>query len=228
MRPTFHCFCNPGIQITTDAWKGYNFLRPEGWRHMMVVHKRYDQLPKHGGMCMFVFLRNFVCPLTGAHTNGVERTWRPMKRYFSFCFFDERRRMTVSFENVPKRKTSYFVQFRFLSLFMVIPVQSWAERNARWSNLRRNRQMFSVVMGWITRQVIPNTLSVITHSIHVVYTHSKLHYVFKYDKFIKYTQYTTCNPKIWKKNTPYNFCKIHGVNNTLFTPCNFLQKNYTV
>ena len=119
----------------------------------------------------------------------------------------------------PKRKTSYFVQFRFLSLFMVIPVQSWAERNARWSNLRRNRQMFSVVMGWITRQVIPNTLSVITHSIHVVYTHSKLHCVFKYDKFIKYTQYTTCNPKIWKKNTPCNFCKIHGVNNALFTPC---------
>ena len=35
---------------------------------------------------MFVFLSNFVCPLTGAHTNGVERTWRPMKRYFSIDF----------------------------------------------------------------------------------------------------------------------------------------------
>ena len=88
MRPLFHYFCNPGIQITTDAWKGYNFLRPDGWRHLMVVHKRYNHLSKHGGMCMFVFLRNFVCPLTGAHTNGVERTWRPMKRYFYFCFLD--------------------------------------------------------------------------------------------------------------------------------------------
>ena len=25
------------------------------------------------------FFSNFVCPITGAHTNGVERTWRPLK-----------------------------------------------------------------------------------------------------------------------------------------------------
>ena len=24
-------------------------------------------------------LSNFVCPMTGAHTNGIERTWRPLK-----------------------------------------------------------------------------------------------------------------------------------------------------
>lgn len=52
MRPIFHYFCNAGIQITTDAWKGYNFLRPDGWRHLMVVHKRYGHLNKDECMCL--------------------------------------------------------------------------------------------------------------------------------------------------------------------------------
>eukprot|EP00493_Phyllostaurus_siculus_P026272 UN26617 len=41
MRPLFHFWCMPQIRITTDAWGGYNFLRPDGWRHLSVVHKRY-------------------------------------------------------------------------------------------------------------------------------------------------------------------------------------------
>ena len=41
MRPLFQYWCIPGIQVTTDAWAGYNFLRPDGWRHLAVVHKRW-------------------------------------------------------------------------------------------------------------------------------------------------------------------------------------------
>ena len=52
MRPIFHYFCNVGIQITTDAWKGYNFLRQDGWRHLMVVHKRYSHLNMEECVCL--------------------------------------------------------------------------------------------------------------------------------------------------------------------------------
>ena len=119
MRPLFHFFCNPGIQITTDAWKGYNFLRREGWRHMMVVHKRYDALPKCDGMYVFVILRNFVCPLTGAHTNNVERTWRPMKRYFSlgFCDIADLMFLLRMFRNARRVTLSSFDSYLYSWLF---------------------------------------------------------------------------------------------------------------
>ena len=60
MRPIFHYFCNVGIQITTDAWKGYNFLRPDGWRHLMVVHKRYGHLNMEEWVCLCSWETSYV------------------------------------------------------------------------------------------------------------------------------------------------------------------------
>ena len=68
---------------------------------------------------MFVFLRNFVCPLTGAHTNNVERTWRPMKRYLSFCFCDDTECLFVlrMFKNARRVTLSSFDSYLYSWLF---------------------------------------------------------------------------------------------------------------
>ena len=68
---------------------------------------------------MFVFLRNFVCPLTGAHTNSVERTWRPMKRYLSSYFCDDTECLFVfrMFKNARRVTLSSFDSYLYAWLF---------------------------------------------------------------------------------------------------------------
>ena len=55
----------PGSIIHTDGWKAYNNIPTlsGGYTHMVVNHSK-----------------NFVNPLTGAHTQNVERMWREVKR----------------------------------------------------------------------------------------------------------------------------------------------------
>ena len=53
-----------GTLIVTDKWKGYLHLDKHGYRHEDVNHKR-----------------EFVNPLTGAHTNGIEGSWLHAKRH---------------------------------------------------------------------------------------------------------------------------------------------------
>lgn len=53
-----------GSVIVTDLWKGYNGLAPRGFIHFTVNHSE-----------------NYVDPITGYHTQGVERSWRTTKSY---------------------------------------------------------------------------------------------------------------------------------------------------
>lgn len=52
----------PGTTIISDCWKAYNCLNSEGYKHLTVNHSV-----------------NFVDPITGAHTNTIERRWRDTK-----------------------------------------------------------------------------------------------------------------------------------------------------
>ncbi|XP_068237611.1 uncharacterized protein [Palaemon carinicauda] len=51
-----------GTTVISDCWKAYNCLEKEGYKHLTVNHSV-----------------NFVDPVTGAHTNTIERTWRGTK-----------------------------------------------------------------------------------------------------------------------------------------------------
>ena len=89
MRPIFRYFCNPGIEITTDAWKGYNFLRPDSWRYLMVVHKRYNQLPKCGGSCVCV-LEKFRVPFDGSAHQQRRKNMAPYETVLFVLFISQR------------------------------------------------------------------------------------------------------------------------------------------
>ncbi|CAL4119845.1 unnamed protein product [Meganyctiphanes norvegica] len=56
----------PGTTIISDCWAAYNCLSQEGYIHLTVNHTY-----------------NFVDPITGAHTNTIERLWRSIKESFS-------------------------------------------------------------------------------------------------------------------------------------------------
>lgn len=52
----------PGTQIITDCWKSYDRLSSYGFEHLTVNHSK-----------------TFKDPITGAHTNKVERGWRDVR-----------------------------------------------------------------------------------------------------------------------------------------------------
>lgn len=54
----------PGTTIMSDCWKAYNNLGEENYEHLKVNHRL-----------------NFVDHKTGAHTNGIESTWRHAKNF---------------------------------------------------------------------------------------------------------------------------------------------------
>ena len=60
------------------AWSGYNSLARVGYNHLVVVHKRYKNFQY---MLIYFCVRNFVDPVTGAHTQGIERCWKSWKDY---------------------------------------------------------------------------------------------------------------------------------------------------
>ena len=51
-----------GTTVISDCWKAYDCLEKEGYVHLKVNHSV-----------------NFVDPITGAHTNTIERRWRHTK-----------------------------------------------------------------------------------------------------------------------------------------------------
>ena len=77
-------YIKPGTTIISDYWKAYDCLEEEGFVHLKVNHSI-----------------NFVDPVTGAHTNTIERRWRDVKSL------------------VPKygRRKSHFVGYLAVSYF---------------------------------------------------------------------------------------------------------------
>ena len=53
---------SPGTTIISDCWRAYNCLQNEGYQYLKVNHSV-----------------NFVDPISGAHTNTIERKWRDAK-----------------------------------------------------------------------------------------------------------------------------------------------------
>ena len=60
--PIIKAHVRPGTTIITDKWKAYVNLDKHGYVHLDVNHSK-----------------NFVDPLTGAHTNTIEGTWTHAK-----------------------------------------------------------------------------------------------------------------------------------------------------
>ena len=64
--PLINTIILPGTKIISDGWSAYTPLRngplPARYTHQIVNHSQ-----------------NFVDPITGAHTQGVERMWRDLK-----------------------------------------------------------------------------------------------------------------------------------------------------
>jgi transposase-like protein len=56
-------YIKPGTTIYSDCWKSYDCLKDEGF-----VHCTVNSI-------------NFVDPESGAHTNGIESSWRHAKRF---------------------------------------------------------------------------------------------------------------------------------------------------
>lgn len=64
--PIISEWIEPGTTIISDWWKAYDCLENEGYQHLKVNHSV-----------------NFVDPITGAHTNSIESTWRAAKASMS-------------------------------------------------------------------------------------------------------------------------------------------------
>jgi len=61
--PIVNEFVRPGTTVHSDGWAAYNHLGEHGYTHRVVVHEE-----------------NFVDPITGVHTQGVEAYWSRAKR----------------------------------------------------------------------------------------------------------------------------------------------------
>lgn len=60
--PIIQRWIKPGTTIISDCWRAYNSLTELGYIHLTVNHSE-----------------NYVDPITGAHTNRIESTWRAIK-----------------------------------------------------------------------------------------------------------------------------------------------------
>lgn len=58
-------YCEPGSVVHTDGWRGYNALEDNGFVREVVLHKE-----------------NYVDPISGAHTLGIERAWVEVKAWW--------------------------------------------------------------------------------------------------------------------------------------------------
>ena len=61
--PIIERHIEPETTIITDLWRGYNGLNDLGYNHLTVNHTY-----------------NFVDPVTFAHTQNIESSWRPLKK----------------------------------------------------------------------------------------------------------------------------------------------------
>lgn len=57
-------YIKPGTTIYSDCWRAYSSLNEHGFVHKVVNHSE-----------------NFVDPVTGVHTNNIERVWRDIKSW---------------------------------------------------------------------------------------------------------------------------------------------------
>ena len=62
--PLIQTFIKPGSIIISDQWKAYNKISELGYQHQTVNHSV-----------------NFVDPVTGAHTQNIERLWKDIKSH---------------------------------------------------------------------------------------------------------------------------------------------------
>ena len=62
LQPLIQKYVKPGSAIISDCWRAYNHLSHQGYIHYQVNHQRY-----------------FVHPVTGPHTQNIERAWRSYK-----------------------------------------------------------------------------------------------------------------------------------------------------
>lgn len=62
--PLVHDNVEPGSTVVSDLWPAYNRLKDEGYTHETVNHSK-----------------NFVNPLTGFHTQAIERVWKEGKKW---------------------------------------------------------------------------------------------------------------------------------------------------
>ena len=60
--PIIKGYIRPGTEIISDGWKAYNTLDQEGYTHIVVNYSK-----------------NLKDPVTGAHTNTIEGTWKDVK-----------------------------------------------------------------------------------------------------------------------------------------------------
>ncbi|CAL9700808.1 unnamed protein product [Knipowitschia caucasica] len=66
--PIIQKYVIPGGTILSDSWRAYNTLTDDGYIHYQVNHERF-----------------FVHPITGAHTQHIERAWRTYKEQVYRC-----------------------------------------------------------------------------------------------------------------------------------------------
>jgi transposase-like protein len=80
---------HPGTAIISESWSSYNRLGMQGFQHLTVNHSL-----------------NFVDPVTGAHTQNIERLWRSM------------REAIPKYGRSDKHMTGYLAKFYWKTFFL--------------------------------------------------------------------------------------------------------------